>query len=73
MKKNRIKRDSKTLIFTALIDSNVWKAGDCIRVIKKDGYWQGTNNRTLEHFQMLWSHMHNENLMRLDMQWNYIC
>ena len=72
MKKNRIKRDSKTLIFTALLDSNVWETGDCIKVIKKDGYWQGTNNRTLEHFQILWDHMHDENLMRLDMQWNYI-
>lgn len=72
MKKNVIKRGSKTLIFTALLDTDLWKTGDCIKIVRKDGYWQGINNRTLHRFRMDWKHMHNENLLKLDMQWNYI-
>ena len=69
---NVIKRNSKTIIFIAVRDSNVWKTGDIIKAIKRDGKWEGSNNRTLEKFQLLWSHMHNEDLLKLDLQWDYI-
>ena len=69
---NVIKRNSKTVIFTAVRDSNVWKAGDTIKAEKRDGKWEGSNNRTLEKFQLFWSHMHNEDLLKLDLQWDYI-
>lgn len=69
--KNIIKRNSKTLIFTAMMDTNVFKVGDCIKVVKRDGEWTGFNNRTLKQFRILWNHMHNANLMKLDAQWEY--
>lgn len=34
---NVIKRNSKTIIFIAVRDSNVWKTGDIIKAIKRDG------------------------------------
>ena len=36
---NVIKRNSKTVIFTAVRDTNVWKAGDTIKAEKRDGKW----------------------------------
>ena len=40
--------------------------------VKRDGKWEGSNNRNLEKFQLFWSHMHNEDLLKLDLQWVYI-
>jgi hypothetical protein len=70
--KNVIKRTSQTLIFTGMRDTNFFKKGDCLKARKNHlGEWEAINNNTLEKFTLTWGIMHNPEILRLDMQWEY--
>lgn len=74
---NVLKRNSKSFIFTALLDIGGGlfgeeppiKAGDVVRIKKTDqGYIGGTGDKVFRWFP---SHLRNGDLLRLDMQWEY--
>jgi len=68
---NTIKRNSKSIVCTAKLDTNCFKKGDCVFVRKNDGAFTGTNNRTGEKFRIMLSHLRNENIFSVDLQWDY--
>ena len=68
---NKIKRNSKSIVCTAKRDTNYFKKGDCVLVKKTDDGFTGSNNRTGEKFRIMLSHLRNENLFSVDLQWDY--
>lgn len=68
---NVIRRRTQSAVFEALLDSNVWKTGDVIKAVKKNGAWTGKNASTGQTFKLPIYHMRNENLLKLVLQWDY--
>lgn len=72
MKKQVIKRTSKSFIFKAKIETNMNEPGDILYVIKStNGGYYGINNRTGKTFYIFRANMNNPELFELLMQWDY--